>query len=277
MKAPGMLIIDANVIWQLENPSVRDKVERSLRAADLEFRPTAINVLEAVRTPDPSIRHRLLATLEALAHNRPVRPLPSEALALTGRMIVAGESIFRWPESRLEWMLYEPERITDVHIVGAANMLDQEQANFDSMHRAARKHVRQFLKAKGVKDPWGGVPEFLDAQWTTVSQLDSLVEKAWATLKLPGTPDIARVLENEAWRLYFEGFGATVYERAIHSQSLSPVHAADIRQLVYLAGARRRVLVTDDGGLVRVATHVLTRRYPGARVLRFREFLDLAS
>lgn len=256
---------------------MRSKIERGLRAADLEFHPTAINVFEAVRTPNPLIRGRLLATLEALARGAPVRPLPNETLALTGKMMASGESQFAWPISQFEWMLYEPERITETHVIEAGKMLDAEQAHFDNMHQASRKRVRQYLKDKGVKDPWGDVPAFLDSQWTTASQLDSFIEDAWETLELPGSPEIPRVLENEAWRLYFEGFGATVYERAILSQTVAPAHLADIRQLVYLAGAFRRVLVTDDGGLVRVAKSVLTRRYPNARVLGFNELLDLAS
>jgi hypothetical protein len=273
----GTLILDANVIGRLEDPALRDKIERSLAVADLEFRPTAINVFEAVRTRDPALRFRLLAALRALSHGARVRPLPSETLALSGQMIAAGAFTFDWPESQYEWMLYEPERLTDAHVIAAGHMLDEEQKAFDQNHKAARRRVRQFLKERGLRDPWGDVPSFLEAQWTTESQLDTFISKAWEALDLPGTPDIPRVLANEAWRLYFEGFGATVYERAIRSQTLAPVHLADIRQLVYLAGSYRRVLVTDDGGLARAAKDVLTRRYLNSRVIGFSELLRLAS
>jgi len=273
----GTLILDANTIWQLEDPVVREKVKGSLRSADLEFHPTAINLLEVVRTGNPARRLRLINTLASLAAGFPVRPLPSEALKAAGEMVGAGRDAFTWPESKMEWMLYEPERITSVHVQAAGSMLDEQQADFDQQHRTARRHVRRYLKDKGVKDPWGSVPAFLDSQWTTTSQLDSFIEAAWETLELPGKPDVEKMLKNELWRLYFEGFGATVYERAVQSQSLPPVHVSDIRQLVYLAGTFRRVLVTDDGGLIRVANAVLRQRYEGTRVLTFSQFLDLAS
>jgi hypothetical protein len=273
----GILILDANIVWQLEDPLVRQRIRRSLRIADLELRPTAINLLEIIQTTNAARRAQLLEILADLAEDRGVRPLPSEVLRLTGQMIANENVSFEWPPSDFEWMLHEPDRLTNVHIEAAARLLTEEEENFDRRHRAARRHIRQYLKEKGSKDPWGNIVAFLEGQWTRVPQLDAFIDGAWTTLQLPGTPNHDKVIRNEAWRLYLEGFGATVYERAIHAQTLQPAHAADIRQLVYLAGSTRRVLVTDDGGLRRVAASVLERRYEGTRVLPFKELLALAS
>ena len=82
---------------------------------------------------------------------------------------------------------------------------------------------------------------------------------------------------DESWRLFFEGLGAAVYERCVRSQTSRPVQLADFRQLVYLAGAERRVLVTDDTPLLRLGRAVIHGRYEDAQVVSFNEFLAMAS
>jgi len=98
----------------------------------------------------------------------------------------------------------------------------------------------------------------------------------WAGFELPAPPPFEALLQNEAWRLYFEGLGATVYERCIPNQQPRPAHVADVLQLVYLAGSLRRTIVTDDAGLRRVARAVLISRYSDASVMTTAEFLAAA-
>lgn len=178
--------------------------------------------------------------------------------------------------SDLEWMLYEPDRITDDHVRNATTFLNTQQTDFDARHKRARKHVRELLKNKQLGDPWGSSVRFLDEQWTTRSHLDTYIERYWSQLELPEPAPIDAVLASEAWLLLLEGLGATVYQRAVASQLAQPAHAYDIAQLVYLAGNPKRVLVTDDRGLRRVASDVLRGRYLGARVMSVSEFVALA-
>lgn len=192
-------------------------------------------------------------------------------------MISRGEETFEHEPSNLEWMLYEPDRITDDHVRTAATFLNTQQTDFDARHNRARKHVRDLLKVKQLGDPWGSSVRFLEEQWTTRSHLDTYIEHYWSQLELPGPAPVDAVLASEAWRLSFEGLGATVYERAVASQLVQPAHAYDIAQLVYRAGNPKRVLVTDDRGLQRVASEVLRGRYLGARVMSVSEFIAQAS
>lgn len=273
---PGVVVLDANAFWRLESPEVQERVIASCRAADLLFRPTAVNLFEIVQTPNPTRRSRLLGAMAAMSQERPVLPFPLECLRRVGEMISRGEETFEHVPSDFEWMLYEPDRITDDHVRKAETLLNTQQAEFDGRHKRARRHVRDLLKSKQLGDPWGSSVRFLEEQWTTRSHLDTYIERYWSQLKLAGPAPVDAVLASEAWRLSFEGLGATVYERAVASQLAQPAHANDIAQLVYLAGNPKRVLVTDDRGLQRVASDVLLGRYPGARVMSVSEFVGQA-
>lgn len=274
---PGVVVLDANAFWQLESPEVQERVVASCRAADLLFRPTAVNLFEIVQTPNPTRRSRLLGAMAAMSQERPLLPFPMECLRRVGEMISRGEETFEHEPSDFEWMLYEPDRITDDHVRNAAKLLNTQQADFDGRHKRARRHVRDLLKSKKLGDPWGSSVRFLEEQWTTKSHLDTYIEHYWSQLKLAGPAPVDAVLASEAWRLSFEGLGATVYERAVASQLVQPAHASDVAQLVYLAGNPKRVLVTDDRGLRRVATDVLSGRYAGARVISVSDFVAQAS
>lgn len=271
---PGILLLDANALWRLEESDIRQRVLRSARAADLLYRPTAVNLFEIVRTTNEKRRLRLLSIMAELADGAMVLPLPLEFLRRVGEMISRGNHTFMHQPSDHEWMLYEPERITAQVAEAAGRMLDEQQAIFDDRHNKARKHVRDLLNEKGIKVPWGSTVAFLDEQWTTRSHLDTYVEKHWEQLGLPGAAPIDAVIQNEAWRLHFEGLGATVYERAVVNQAPQPAHLSDIDQLVYMAGSPKRILVTDDGGLRRVANDVLHRRYCGSRVITVAELIE---
>ena len=273
----GTVVLDANALWRLEDPSVRDRVTRSLRSANLIFRPTAVNLLEVIRTKKPALRSRLLAAIGGLWNDTVVRPLPREVLALSANAMASNAPYFEWRPSGYEWILRRPDLIGAEHIAFANSYLDEAQAEFDEMHKMGRAVLRPYLKERGQRDPWGDIPTFLDLTWMRAKHLDTYIAKTWSSLGAPGKPEVGRVLRNEAWRIYYEGMGAAVYERAILAQSPSPVHLSDLRQLIYLAGSRRRILVTDDRDLARVGEAVLRGRYEGSRVIGVQAFLDLAS
>ena len=265
-KPLGAVILDTNVVKYLEDEGTRERVVQSLAVADLRIWPSALNALEVVRHENPRARGRLLNSLRELTQQQYLLPMPLSLLKASGEALLARKMGFTTGPSHLEWLVHEPERIEERHVREAGRILDDSQRTWDEAHRAGRNAVRALLKLKGVRDPWGSAAEFLDRQWMTREHLDSYIAAFWRELKLEGEPPIEQLLTHELWRLYFEGLGATVYERTVLDQSPKPAHSADVIQLVYMAGTPKRVLVTEDGGLTRVAQSILLRRYPMTRI-----------
>lgn len=273
----GIVVLDTNAIKALERDETFRRVASSLRAAGLAFAPTGLNVIEIVKSENPHVRSRLLSTLAMVAGGAELIPPVLEYLALIGDAIVSGHTYVDIPPSELEWMIYEPERITDDHVRLAQDWSRKLQEPWDRAHTRARRDVKALPKRAGTTDPWGSIPRFLDEQWTRVGQLDSFFEQYWRRMELPGSPPNEELIADEAWRLYFEGMGATIYEQAVQHEMGSKVHVPDVMLLTYLGGATARILVTEDRGLHRIASRVLVRRYSGSRVLKPSELLDLAA
>ena len=269
----GKLIVDANVLGRLAEPLDRERLIASLRVADLQVWPTAVNVLEAARHRNAAIRTKLLSTVGALAAGRPVLPLPLDFLRATGRMIQRGEYAFTHVPSRLEWMVEHPQRVSDEDAVKAGEMLDEPEESFARMHQKARRELRSYLRESGIGDAWGSIPAFLENQWMSPGHIDVYFTRLWTQLGMDGEAPLGRLKSNEAWRLFFEGFGATAYERAVRSQSQQPAHLYDILQLVYMSGTAKRIFATDDRGLARVGSAVTHMRYPNSRVISTAELL----
>jgi hypothetical protein len=158
----------------------------------------------------------------------------------------------------------------------ANELMDNMQEPWERAHEAARKEIQKRLKAIGG-DPWGSIPAFLDQQWTRVGQLDAFFDLEWKHLGLPGAAPHEALLDSPAWRLYFEGIGAIVYERAFAKEMPKRVDMPDVMLLTYLGGSTPRIIVTEDKGLQRVASAVLLGRYAGARVMCPNELIDSAA
>jgi hypothetical protein len=272
----GIVVLDTNALKVFESPEARDRILTTFSTQHLAIWPSALNVLEIVKMKNPRIRGRLLSTIRELSSGRALLPMPLSLLKRVAESIVSGESGFRTGPTGIEWVVNAPERLNDQQIAQTTRSLRESQDFWDAHHRLGRIAVRAKLKEAGVTDPRGTVAVFLQQQWTKVTQLDSFIDSMWAAFSLPGLPTYEALIENEAWRLYFEGLGATIYERCIPNQAPKPAHIADVIQLVYLAGAKRRVLVTNDNGFGRVATAILTNRYSNASVLTTSELLDTA-
>jgi len=273
----GAVVLDATAFRHFESESARERIAGSLRTSGLRIRITAMNALELVRTPDDSLRQRLLSAAAGLLGDAYVVPDSAELLRLAGEAELRGETRFEVRESRLEWLIREPERITPNHVAEAERILREADAHWEESHREARRIVRPTLKEKYGGDPWGSVGVFLDQQWTREEQLAEFLQATWELVGLPGKAPADRLLANEVWRMYYEAHGAVIYERAVLSQLPKPAHMSDIRQLIYLSGAKRRILVTDDKGFSRLASSLLVGRYPGSRVLTSSEFIALAG
>lgn len=273
---PGTVILDANAFGRLQHAEVRGRIERSLRAANLQIWPTAINALEIVRHENPATRSLLLRIGAELSGTRYLLPHPKDLLKRVAGMIESHGHEFDQESSDYEWILHEPERITEQHVAEAGRLLDEHEARFAEMHRRGRRAIRNLLRKLGGADPWGSIPAFLDQQWTTPDMLGDQIRTLWQGYGFEQAPDVERVLANDTFRLYFEGVGATVYERAVLSQSPRPAHIYDLVQFVYLTGTPKSILVTDDVGFARVARAVLEGRYRNTRVMSVNDFIAAA-
>ena len=274
---PGAVILDTSAVKVLVADPIRHRLLESLTACDLELLPSAINVLEILKFENLRKRDQLLRAIATVVGHRSLLPLPTDLLGQVGRALVQHSTDFVTEASGFEWVIHEPERIQPAHIAGARDALNRNEIAWREAHQLARKEIRARLRKHPVRDPWGSIPMFLDQQWTTLTMLGDSIERLWLGMELSSQPPFDLILHNEAWRLYYEGTGATVYERCVPNQSPKPAHVADVVQLAYLAARRRRVFVTDDAGLARVANAVLRGRYPQTRVLSVSELLALAD
>ena len=96
----------------------------------------------------------------------------------------------------------------------------------------------------------------------------------WSALKLPGDAPVEALERNEAWRLLLDAEGIALYERAVARKQPKRVQRMDLLQLIYLAGARRRILATSDAGLLRAGAAILPGRYLNARVVSAADILE---
>jgi hypothetical protein len=239
--------------------------------------PSALNALEAAANQDSQGRQDVLSTIAAIAGSRLLLPLPMLLLRQSAKALIEGRPSFTTAASGLDWLPREPERISAEQVRRAGEILRQSQQAWEVAHRRGRQLIRHRLRERGGRDPWGSVAAFLEQQWTRPAQLDSFIEHAWRRLGLPGSAPVDALLADEGWRLYYEGIGATVYERCVPNQTMQPAHIADVAQLVYLAYANKRVLLTNDSGLYRVAQAVLRGRYSNVRVMRPIDLLSAAG
>jgi hypothetical protein len=273
----GAVVLDTNTLKHLEDPDVLRRVRASLATAQLHARISAVNVLEIVTTQNLRVRDRLLRVVGEFVQERWLVPDVSHMLRFAAEAELRGEQHFSAGASGFEWMVKEPERIADSHVQQAVRILGDRDDFWERSHQAMRKWIRPELKRRFGGDPWGSVGTFLDRNWTREDQLDTFAETVWSSLELPGEPPLRALLSNEIWRMYFEAHGAVIYERVVPSQVERPAHISDVVQLVYLAGARRRILVTEDAAFVRAARGVLEGRYPNSRVMLPADFIASAG
>jgi hypothetical protein len=266
------VLLDTDCLKYLEDEGERVLISRSLQAADFELWPTGINAIEAAQNMNPDVRRRGLSVVAALAGGRGLLPLPEQLLLRAAQALVNGEAGWHTGISGLEEILADPEHVQEEVRAAFQAFMEELEAGFDEMHDRARPQLQNYFKVKGLRDPWTGIPEFLEQQWMRVSQLDDLMDGLWSRLGLPGAAPHEHLLSNPVWRLFFELEGVAVFERAIVTEQPKRVHRADLWQVLCSAGARKRLLVTNDQGLRRAASAVLVGRYPMSRVMDWASF-----
>src|SRR5690606_13397626 len=95
------------------------------------------------------------------------------------------------------------------------------------------------------------------------------LEHLWRAWGLPGDPPVEELLNYQAFRLFFDGWGAATFARTVEHPQRGIVQSSDLTQLVYLGAAADRVLVTDDREFRDLGNAVLRGRYSLAELVPF--------
>jgi hypothetical protein len=255
----GIVVVDTNCIRHFEDERIEAQIRASLEAADFEIWPSAINVLEVLQYKNVGRRERLLRVLSQLSEGRGVLPLPMQILRASGQALARGLPGFETGMSGLEEMLvHDPSNVDPALQAKSEEFLARLESNLDEAHAKTRPLVRKLLSASGAG--WASLPNFLDEVWTRVEFQDLHLQRLWKSLDLPGDAPLTELLQCPPWKLLLDAHGAAAFERDIVLEQPKRVHHADLLQLVYAAGYKR-ILLTDEEPLTRVATGVLVGRY----------------
>jgi len=268
----GVVIIDSTCLKCFEDTKVLKRVQDNMRTVDLQIRLSAINILEVMKTPNLTIRNRLLDIIRNVSEGRPFLPWPFHLIRRSGQAHANGEKYFWSGDSDLEQNVYRSS-ITEQESDKAQRVMNSLEADFTKMHDNARKELNTFLRKHQNLDHWNTATAFLDQQWSTKSHLSYYIRGIWKKIKLPGRAPIKEILEDEVWRIFLEINGFAAFERAVQRKPPKRVHYPDLLQLIYVANNSRRIVVSSDGGFLRAALVILRHRYPNVRVEECSEFV----
>lgn len=268
----GVVIVDSSCLKCFENAKVLKRIQDNMRTVDLQIRLSAINILEVMKTPNITIRDRLLDIIRNVGEGRPFLPWPLDLIKLSGMAHASGEKDFWSGESGLEQEVYEnsvsPKRVRD-----AQKLMDSIEYDFTNMHDNAKRKLKPLLRKHKIPDHYNTAAVFLDEVWTTESHLSDYIHGIWKKIKLPGKAPIEAILEDDLWRIFLEINGFAAFERAVQEEQPKRVHYPDLLQLVYVANNFRRIVVSSDVGFLRAARVILQHRYPNVRVEDCSDFL----
>lgn len=256
-----VLILDNNTIRKLEHDVARTRLLANLKATGREFWPSAMNVLEALKERDPRERAEHLRTLHTLAGDSYVLSMPTDALKEIAQSYASDNDTVTWAEPRLTALMRRPEHVTAEQVSAVRTHFRERERDFDSVQERAGRDIIPLLKAKGGRDRWPDLGAFLDEVWSTPSHLSGYLTGLWKIWAFPGRAPVRDLLGDRCFRLYLEGWGATMYARHLAHPQFRRVEHADLLQLVYAGSAKSTVLVSDDRGFRDVANAILRGRY----------------
>lgn len=273
-RSSGVVILDATCIGRVEDPDLRERIVRSLRAVDFAIWPTTLNVVEVCKTQNARVRRRGLATIEALSVGKGLLPLPHEILRDAARALRRGDLGF-------ESALYEGAA-ADGENGWLGESFHHAAVEFtDRFERARTEHLEDFrtefqrLRKQHRPQHWHDACRFLEEEWLRSPALLLYVKNVWEQLELEGNaPPLELLLGLLTWRLFLEAEGMALFERLIARNRPKRVGFLDLSQLIYLGAERRRILVTDDKALQRAASVILHGRYADTRVEDWCTFLS---
>jgi hypothetical protein len=270
--AMGIVVIDNNCFDELVDPGVRARFLGNLRAADLEPSPSEVNLLETVAVKSDEKRARLVGSVRALTRNGFLLKWPFAMLAELGEAIVAGKNNHRvsMMDARLFMMNdQEMQKMREETVAFNRNL----EAMFNSKFEKLRVRARADMKKRGIKDTLRSSRRFLDEAWIGTPMRQMLADIMWERLGLGVHAPMDVIDVCEPWKIMVDVEGVALYERAMTTDLPKRVQWMDMIQLVYLGLAPRRILVTRDAGLLRVANAIFPGRYQGSRIVDFAELI----
>jgi hypothetical protein len=268
----GAVIVDSSCLKYFENAEVLKQVRDNLQTVDMQIRLSAINILEVMKTPNTTIRDRLLKIIRNVNEGRPFLPWPLDLIRQSGNAHASGKNGFWCGESGLEQAVYE-NSITPNHVIGSKQLMDSLERDFTDMHENAGRELKPFLRKYKTVNHWDTATAFLDEVWTTEFHLSYYIRRIWKVMELPGDAPIEAILEDEIWRIFLEINGFAAFERAVQKEPPKRVHYPDLLQLIYVSNVSKRIVVSSDGGFLRAARVILSNRYQNVPVEECSEFV----
>lgn len=269
---PHLLLLDTSCLPRLQSPFLRTRFRGNLRATGKEFWPNALNVLEVIKSRDRETRTRLLTTLAELAGTSHALTLPTEGLRRICEALAHEKPTIDWSEPRLTRLFRDPDSVTDEEAAAVrAHLLGQED-RFNRVHEKARTVLRPAVRGEGSGRKWASAAQFLNDAWPR-ENLSPYVTRLWELWGFPAPAPVEQVLSHEAWQLFFDAWGATMYARSVAHPQPALVQFSDLQQLVYFGSATTRMLVTQDHGFRNLANSMLRGRYNLARVVPLDDLL----
>jgi hypothetical protein len=262
------LFLDNNCLDRLvRSAEARQRLRANLRATGREYWPTAINVLEALKTPDRDTRTRLLTVISEIAGDHPALTMPGEALRRIAEAVAMNASSVNLSEPRIIRLLRDPESATDEDVAATRDYFLAQETAFNVPHQETRSTLKQHVKKAEGMPRWNSPVAFITEFWTNPENLGRYIEDLWDLWRLPASAPIEALLQHDAWRLYFDGWGASIYARNIQQPQRKEVQYADLIQLIYLGAMQDRILATGDLSFRDLGNAILRDRYPLAEMV----------
>jgi len=207
----GVVILDAGVFDSLKPREVRVRVKRAMRVRNMEIVPTDLNVFEAIKSKNPDARTEALARIREMTgtHRRP--PLPTIMLYDIGAALT-GDRSREARRSPFDAVLKHRRRPAASLAERSAEMLGNRAAKWDEANEKMQPVMAERLRETGDRDPWKSIGAFLRDEWPRPDRSLTMMGWLWSGYGLPMDVAPEMLVAHEAWRLYFDGLGASVYE-----------------------------------------------------------------
>ena len=198
--------------------------------------------------------------------DQPLLAWPLRLLREVSRSMLRGELYYNPPASGREHYLYDESTIAAL-VKETRSLSERIESANDELHARQRKNFQRFFKSIGKPEYHTTIPTFLDLEWAPSDWRVDHARATWSAIGLPGDAPMELLDKNEVWKIFLEAEGAAVFERTVAVEMPARVGRLDLLQLIYLPLAKRRMIVSADKSLLRVAGAILHGRYKDARAV----------